>query len=106
MDDKIYGGTGNDVLYGKMGNDTLVGNGGVDIFVLESAMDADTISDFQDGVDRFGLSASLDFSDLSITNNVGSTATLITDTTNNNQLLVTVNGVNASAINAADFTTI
>jgi len=106
MSDAIYGGTGNDVLIGESGNDTLVGNGGADIFVLESASGADTINDFQNGVDRFSLSASLGFGDLDISNNQAGTATLIADTTNNNQLLAIVKNVSASNITAADFTTI
>jgi hypothetical protein len=66
----------------------------------------DVINDFNNGIDLFDLSASLGFSDLSITNNASGTATLIGDTTNNNQLLAIVNNVSAADITVADFTDI
>ncbi|MEL6930108.1 MAG: hypothetical protein AAFO95_15920, partial [Cyanobacteria bacterium J06600_6] len=62
--------------------------------------------DFQDGMDRFGLSHDLALSDLSISNNLAGTATLITDTTNNNQLLAVVKNIDAADLTAADFTMI
>jgi|GEM_PF-4968582 len=105
MSDSIYGGAGKDILYGEMGQDTLVGGGNADIFVLESAMGKDMISDFKDGIDRFGLS-NLGFSDLSITNRADGTATLIADMTNGNELLAVVSNVDAADLTAADFTMI
>jgi len=106
MNDSIYGGAGKDIIHGGMGEDLLVGNGGADIFALEPAMDRDLIADFQDGMDKFGLSNSLGFSDLSITNNPKNTATLIADATNENELLAVVNNIDAADLTAADFTTI
>ena len=105
MSDNLYGGVGNDLLDGEMGNDTLVGGAGADIFALESAMGTDTIKDFQDGLDRFGLST-LSFGDLSISNNQGGTAALISDLTNNNELLAVVNNIDAANLSPADFVAI
>ena len=83
MSDQIEGGDGSDILYGGSGDDILTGNSGADVFVLQPAAGRDTISDWSNGIDYFGLSASIGFSDLSITNNSAGTATLIADTTNN-----------------------
>ena len=104
--DQLYGGSGSDLLDGNAGDDTLVGGANADIFVLEAAMGTDTIKDFQNGVDKFGLSASLGFNDLSINSNTNGAGVLIADTTNNNELLTIVNGVNVNGITAADFISI
>ncbi|MEM8718245.1 MAG: hypothetical protein AAGE84_02900 [Cyanobacteria bacterium P01_G01_bin.39] len=88
--DTLFGGDGNDTLKGEAGNDTLVGGAGSDIFILESVAGTDVINDFSDGVDSFRLLNSLGFSDLSITDNVTQTATLIRD---NNQLLAIIDTV-------------
>ena len=48
----------------------------------------------------------LEFSDLSITDNVKGTAALIADMTNSDRLLAVVNNVEATDITAADFTMI
>ena len=106
MSDSIYGGAGADMLHGEMGRDTLVGGGGADIFALESAMDADRVIDFQDGIDRFGLTHSLSFGDLDISNNSAGTAALITDLSNNGEVLAVVNQVDAADLTAVDFTMI
>jgi len=105
-DDTLEGDNGNDVLIGGAGNDTLIGNAGSDIFTLESVSGRDLVNDFSNGIDLFDLSASLGFSDLSITNNASGTAVVIRDTTNNNQLLAIVNNVSTIDITVADFTEI
>ena len=102
MSDRIEGGNGNDVLYGSGGNDVLTGNSGTDVFVLESDAGRDTIRDYTDGIDSFGLSASLGFSDLNIRNNSAGTAALIVNL-NSERVLAIVNHVDASDITAADF---
>jgi len=104
--DFLNGQDGNDVLYGNNNNDTLVGGSGNDTFVLQSLIGRDIINDFTDGIDSIGLEADLSFGDLSITDNPGGTATLIRDTTNNNQLIAIINNVDAADLTAADFTTI
>jgi Ca2+-binding RTX toxin-like protein len=56
------GGSGNDTLNGGDGNDTLSGGGGADSFVFSSApgaANADRITDFQSGVDKIHLDATV-----------------------------------------------
>ena len=106
MSDYIWGGNDDDTLMGGMGDDTLIGGNGADVIVLESAAGTDLINGFNDGVDSFALSASLGFGDLSILNNSEGTATLIRDTTNNNQLVAIVDNVDAANITAEDFSVI
>lgn len=60
--DKLTGSDGNDILIGGAGKDTLSGGVGSDQFVFNRAphspntSDADTISDFELGIDRIDLS--------------------------------------------------
>ena len=58
-DDLLFGGAGADRLHGGMGNDTLVGWSGADVFVFDmnDGNDTDTISDFENNVDRIDLRA-------------------------------------------------
>ncbi|WP_170311828.1 calcium-binding protein [Sulfitobacter sabulilitoris] len=65
-DDELFGGSGNDILIGDGGNDiliggygrdTIAGGDGADVFVFDSAMSIDTITDFEDGVDKFDVTA-------------------------------------------------
>ncbi len=63
--DLLFGDLGNDGIYGGAGHDTVAGGQGNDVFGFfigdarytgGSAMDViDTIADFEDGTDRFGL---------------------------------------------------
>lgn len=59
----IYGGLGNDKLTGRGGADTLIGGEGADTFVYLAAKDsgrgarADTITDFEVGIDLINLAA-------------------------------------------------
>ena len=99
----IRGNGGNDTLQGGALNDTLQGGDGDDLFILQSSSGTDTISDFEDGQDLFGLTSSLGFSDLSITNNSASTAVLIGDMNNNNELLAIIAGIDANDLTSADF---
>ena len=61
--DRLIGGTGNDSLNGGLGQDVLTGGAGADVFVFTSAAaagsgrTADTIADFQTGLDRIDLAA-------------------------------------------------
>ncbi|MCE3290061.1 MAG: Serralysin, partial [Caulobacter sp.] len=55
--DKLFGGDGDDVLIGGAGQDTLTGGAGADIFVLATGDGANTIADFQVGVDKVDVSA-------------------------------------------------
>ena len=55
-DDTIVGGTGDDILIGGKGDDHLTGGAGADIFVFVADGGADTVTDFEPGVDRIDLS--------------------------------------------------
>ena len=56
-DDTIYGGKGADTLEGGSGSDRLIGGPGADTFVFAPGHGADTIVDFDTGVDSIDLSA-------------------------------------------------
>jgi Ca2+-binding RTX toxin-like protein len=57
--DKLLGGLGNDTLIGGLGKDTLTGGAGNDQFMFESkAQGVDTITDFNNTVDKIGIKAS------------------------------------------------
>lgn len=55
--DDLDGGAGRDTLVGGWGNDVLTGGIGSDRFVFEDIRGSDTITDFEDGVDRIDLRA-------------------------------------------------
>ena len=97
--DLLYGGNGNDTLYGGAGNDNLWGNAGADIFVLEPGNGADTIRDYEDGIDKLGFS----FGAVSF---VQSAANAQIKLTSDGSLLATLNNVNISVLNSSDFTTV
>ena len=90
--DKLIGGLGNDVLMGGLGADKLTGGLGSDTFVLTTGgggttvTQADTVLDFTDGADVFGLSGALTFKDLVISQGNG------TNTAKANALIQSVSG--------------
>jgi hypothetical protein len=55
-DDELKGGGGDDKLDGGAGNDFLTGGAGRDTFVFGGAFGVDSITDFEDGIDRIDLS--------------------------------------------------
>ncbi|MEM7188671.1 MAG: hypothetical protein AAF439_03590 [Pseudomonadota bacterium] len=55
--DWLYGGTDADVLSDGAGKDNLIGGAGADRYVLAADGDADTIRDFEVGIDLLDLSA-------------------------------------------------
>lgn len=61
--DRLIGGTGNDSLNGGLGQDVMTGGAGADVFIFTSAAaagsgrTADTITDFQTGLDKIDLAA-------------------------------------------------
>lgn len=96
--DTLDGGIGQDTLDGGSGTDQLKGGAGADIFVLRSGFGTDTILDFQDGVDRLGLSNGLTYEDLAIVQK--GNQTLISDA---NGVIANLKGIRASSITQADF---
>ncbi|NNF24785.1 MAG: hypothetical protein HKN63_08290 [Rhodobacteraceae bacterium] len=55
-DNALAGGAGNDIVIDGDGNDTLTGGAGADLFVLSRDGRADTVLDFELGIDRIDLS--------------------------------------------------
>jgi Ca2+-binding RTX toxin-like protein len=96
--DHLMGGSGHDTLVGGAGADELSGNGGADRFVYLSAIDstsssADTIDDFESGVDVIDLSA-IQPTLVDLTSSDG--VTTITAVTDGGTLVIHVAGVVAS----------
>jgi serralysin len=86
--EKAFGGSGNDKIHGNLadnllwggpgGTDQLTGDAGNDVFAVKasdgsSPENADRIKDFEDGVDKIGLTGSLRFADLTLTANGSNT---------------------------------
>lgn len=64
--DVLEGGAGADRLAGGGGGDALLGGAAADVFAFGARDGADTIGDFEDGVDRIELRAASGLRDLSI----------------------------------------
>jgi cytochrome oxidase Cu insertion factor (SCO1/SenC/PrrC family) len=112
QNDVISGGAGNDIIFaqggddlitGGLGNDTLVGGKGIDTFIYQSVNDgADTVVDFQNGIDLINIRAlgvtSANFaSRVAIAQISGDTQVSV-----DSNLLATLTGI-ASGIDKADF---
>lgn len=89
--DRLSGENGNDTLSGDRGADTLTGGEGADVFIVQPNRDgSDVITDYQDGADKLLLNGSLNFNNLTISNNGGNT--VIAD--NTGQVLTVLQGIN------------
>ncbi|MDC0545609.1 hypothetical protein OAO62_02090, partial [Gammaproteobacteria bacterium] len=101
--DTLYGNDGDNILDGGTGADTITSYGGSDTIILRSGdggatqSDGDTVTDFTDGTDSFGLD-SLSFDDLTIEQNESDT--VIKEGSN---YLATLTGIAASNITVLDF---
>jgi Ca2+-binding RTX toxin-like protein len=98
--DTIFGGAGNDILLGMGGNDTLWGGAGNDFFAYtNTGFGADTIRDFQDGLDRIDFSrvAGVNFASLAITSVAGGVQVGLGASS------ILIAGASVSQISAADF---
>jgi Ca2+-binding RTX toxin-like protein len=113
--DRVEGGAGNDTLRGE--NDKDVMNGGADDDTLIGGADADsfeysalgfghdTVTDFEDGVDKlkvYAAGVADDVSDFTITGN-GTTSVVLTLNAQTSST-ITLNGASAITITNADFT--
>ena len=98
--DILLGGKGNDLLTGGLGSDTLTGGTDNDRFLLAINSGTDTITDFEVGKDLLIFGNGLSFSQLSIIQENSSTFIRLLAT---GEILASLNGVVASAINAANF---
>jgi Ca2+-binding RTX toxin-like protein len=96
--DTLTGGSGGDILSGDRGNDFLAGGTGGDRFDFSLNDGVDLIADFTDGQDIIGLKGGLTFSQL-----VVSQVDNDTKISAGNALSITLQGVSANAIGAADF---
>lgn len=117
--DQLFGDKGNDVLWGDLGVDTLTGGSGDDVFVIGRRNDvagflstggstiaqANTITDFGDGLDLIALTGGLTFDDLDIFKGTGENVanTLIQDKSTG-QYLANLQGIDLNTITKADFT--
>ncbi len=116
----LNGGAGNDTLFGQEGDDTLDGDIGADTITTgsgsdtvilrsgsggNSLTDADTIKDFTDGTDVFGLDNKLVFGNLSISQGTGPNSShAIIRVGSSGEFLALVENINASSLTEADFT--
>ena len=96
-DDVLLGGRGKDILVGCYGIDELTGGGGNDRFVL-TGLGIDTIKDFEDGKDRFGLANDLRFGKLTIVQ-AGEDAEL----RSGGEVIAVIEGVDTALLGRADF---
>ncbi|MDB2556767.1 hypothetical protein N9X77_02230 [Luminiphilus sp.] len=97
-DDTLYASDGDDTLDGGTGSDTLTGGSGSDTFIIRAGDGTDTITDFTDGEDSFGLASGTSFGSLTISQS-GSDV-LISDGV---ALSVTLTGVDVSLVDVTDF---
>lgn len=65
--DTLRGGAGGDVLIGGMADDSLTGGAGADVFTFGADAGTDTITDFEQGVDRLAFDGLAGFAALEIT---------------------------------------
>jgi hypothetical protein len=74
----------------------------MDVFALELRLGSNTIRDFVDHIDKFGLTNGLTFDNLTIGINSTNTATVIKNSSSN-ETLASVMGVNPINLTSADF---
>ena len=95
--DTLQGGAGNDFLFAGFGQDLLTGGKGADRFVFVLGDGLNTVTDFQDGIDRIQFeSGALDISDLTIAQSGANTIITFDDVS------VTLLAVNQAQITAVD----
>ena len=93
-DDQIDGEDGDDYLIGNAGNDVLTGGAGADHFHFLQDAAVDTVTDFEDGVDKLVFQ---DVTALQLFDYQGDAALQYNDDT-----FVILDGVNVSAIDSSD----
>src|SRR5215468_6530075 len=107
FDDTLSGGDGNDVLGGKGGDNVLTGGAGSDAFVYAlSDQHHDVVTDFRQGEDVIDLRAA-DIGDFAtvqhLLSNDAQGNAVITTVTNGVSSTMTLTGVSAAQLTAADF---
>lgn len=94
--DYLYGEAGNDTLTGDLGTDYLTGGTGSDLFILSlvtSGSDellADSIMDFEPGIDKIGLTQGLTEANLILEPSTSSSSDTVIRVVGSNQVLGTV----------------
>ncbi|HEY9607166.1 MAG TPA: choice-of-anchor D domain-containing protein [Allocoleopsis sp.] len=94
---------GDALLNGGQQNKQLTGHAGSDTFVLASGQGQQTIVNFEEGIDRIGLSGGLSFGQLTLTGQGNDTLINVTST---GELLATVSNVNSALLTSTDFVTV
>jgi Ca2+-binding RTX toxin-like protein len=107
FDDTLSGGDGNDVLGGKGGNNVLTGGAGSDAFVYAlSDQHNDAVTDFRQGEDVIDLAAAniSDFATVrQLLSNDAQGNAVITTVSNAVSSTMTLTGISATQLTAADF---
>src|SRR5215471_460952 len=107
FDDTLSGGDGNDVVGGKGGNNVLSGGAGSDSFVYALAdQHHDVVTDFRPGEDVIDLRAAdiRDFATVQhLLSNDAQGNAVITTVTNGVSSTMTLTGISAAQLTAADF---
>ena len=101
--DLILGGVGDDRLSGDGGDDTLSGGDGSDRFSLATGKGTDAIVDFVVGEDLVELTGGLTFAQLSVLQSGNDTEITVTST---NEVLATLNGIDATTVDGSSFVAI
>lgn len=101
--DNLYGSLGSDRLNGDLGDDLLDGGEGEDVFVLAAGGGNDTISSFEDGIDRLELVGGLTFSQLAIAPGEDNTISIIV--ANTGEIIGTITRADDITISVDDFIT-
>lgn len=95
-DDWLNGGGGDDRIDGGTGDDRLVGGAGADVFAFATGAGADTVADFEPGIDSLAFRQADDLSDLALQDSDGG----LRITVGGDSVLIV--GVTAEQILAAD----
>lgn len=102
--DTLIGSSSKEQFEGWTGDDTLTGGGGADVFRFRDDWGNDTITDFEDGIDKIRMDDVSDlfdgFEGLSITQDGNNTIIKLVDDDSN---VMTLLGVDASSLSAVDF---
>ncbi len=99
--DRLDGGAGNDRLAGQGGNDQLTGGAGADLFYFNLNGGQDTITDFQNGIDKIVIGS--DIASVNLFEFQGSAALELTSGSASSATYVRLLGVPVSQIDGSDF---
>ncbi len=95
------GNGGADVLDGGSGNDLLTGNSGADTFVFRTKTDRDTVTDYEDSLDRLDVSDFFDNAADAVAAARQDGADTVIDLSSEDSVRLT--GINVNQIDATDF---